>query len=70
MFLIWASTITLQIYIKYTNNFGGACGFMIIVIRNRHNKLNSIPGWDCISYSANTLGKSMNPTILPPAMGK
>ena len=24
----------------------------------------------CISHSVNTLGKSMNPTILPPAIGK
>ena len=25
---------------------------------------------DCISHSINTLGKGMNPNILPPAMGK
>ena len=25
---------------------------------------------DCISHSPNTLGKGMNPIILPPAMGK
>ena len=25
---------------------------------------------DCISYSTNTLGKGMNPIILPPARGK
>ena len=25
---------------------------------------------DCISHSTNTLGKCMNPIILPPAMGK
>ena len=25
---------------------------------------------DCISNSTNTLGKGMNPIILPPAMGK
>ena len=25
---------------------------------------------DCISHSTNTLGKGMNPSILPPAMGK
>ena len=25
---------------------------------------------DCISHSTNTLGKRMNPIILPPAMGK
>ena len=25
---------------------------------------------DCFSHSTNTLGKGMNPIILPPAMGK
>ena len=25
---------------------------------------------DCISHSTNTLGKGMNPNILPPAMGE
>ena len=25
---------------------------------------------ECISQSANTFGKAMNPIILPPAMGK
>ena len=25
---------------------------------------------DCISHNTNALGKGMNPTILPPAMGK
>ena len=25
---------------------------------------------DCISHSTKTLGKGMNPIILPPAMGK
>ena len=25
---------------------------------------------DCISHSTNTLGKDVNPIILPPAMGK
>ena len=25
---------------------------------------------DCISHRTNTLGKCMNPIILPPAMGK
>ena len=25
---------------------------------------------DCISHITNTLGKGMNPIILPPAMGK
>ena len=25
---------------------------------------------DCISHCTNTLGKGMNPTVLPPAMGR
>ena len=25
---------------------------------------------DCISHSTNNLGKDMNPTVLPPAVGK
>ena len=29
-----------------------------------------VPETDCISHSTNTLGKGMNPIILPPAMGK
>ena len=31
---------------------------------------NEITNNFCISHSANTLGKGMNPTILPPTMGK
>ena len=46
------------------------CGVMVIVIGNRHEDTSSNPGWDCISHSTNTLGKGMNPIILPPAMGK
>ena len=47
---------------------GGACGVMVIVIGNGHS---SNPGQtDCISHNTNTLGKGMNPIILPPAMGK
>ena len=29
-----------------------------------------LAGTDYISHSTNTLGKGMNPIILPPAMGK
>ena len=49
---------------------GGARGVMAIVIGNGHGDTSSNPGRDCISYSTNTLGKGMNPIILPPAMGK
>ena len=42
----------------------GARGVMVIVVGNGHDET------DCISHSANTLGKGMNPIILPPAMSK
>ena len=41
--------------------YGGARGVMVIVAGC---------GLDDISHSTNTLGKGMNPIILPPAMGK
>ena len=43
---------------------------MVIVLGNGHGNMSSNPGRDCISHSTNTLGKGMNPIILPPAMGK
>ena len=46
------------------------CGVMVIVIGNGHCDTSSNPGRDCISHNTNTLGKGMNPIILPPAMGK
>ena len=50
---------------------GGACGVIVIVIGNGHGDMSSNPGLaNCISHHTNTLGKGMNPIILPPAMGK
>ena len=44
---------------------------MVIVVGNGHGDTSSNPDEaDCISRSTNTLGKGMNPIILPPAMGK
>ena len=37
---------------------------------NGHGDTSAKPGSDCISHSANTLGKGINPIILPPALGK
>ena len=49
----------------------GARGVMVIVVRNGHGDMSSnLYETDCISHSTNTLGKGMNPIILPPAMGK
>ena len=44
-------------------DFGGARDVVVIAVGNEHDT-------DCISHSTNTLGKGMNPIILPPAMGK
>ena len=49
---------------------GGVRGVMVTVLGNGNDDQSSIPGRDCISHTANTLGKGMNPIILPPAMGK
>ena len=58
-------------YILLIYNFGGAYGVMVIVVGNGHGDTSSIlDETDCISHSTNTLGKGMNPIILPPAMGK
>ena len=46
--------------------YGGARGVMVIVAGIGHGDTSSNP----ISHSTNTLGKGMNPIILPPAMGK
>ena len=44
---------------------------MVIVVGNEHGDTSSNPDeTDSISHSTNTLGKAMNPIILPPAMGK
>ena len=44
---------------------------MVIVAGCGHDDTSSNPGRaDCISHSTNSLGKGMNPNILPAAMGK
>ena len=49
----------------------GAHGVVIIVVGNGHGqRVQILDETDCISHSTNTLGKGMNPIILPPAMGK
>ena len=50
---------------------GGARGVMVIFVENGHGDVNSnLDEIYCISHSTNTLGKGMNPVILPSAMGK
>ena len=44
---------------------------MVIVVGNGHvTRVQILDKTDCISHSTNTLGKGMNPIILPPPMGK
>ena len=43
---------------------------MVINIGNGFSKPKSNPGWVCISLHGHNLGKSMNPSVLLPAMGK
>ena len=48
---------------------GGACGVMVISSKEIDTATKFSPGQNvCISYSANTLGKSINLTILLPAI--
>ena len=47
---------------------GGARGVMGIVAGN--GQVQILDEADCISHSTNTLGKGMNPIILPSAIGK
>ena len=47
---------------------GGARGVMVIV--DTATRVQILAATDCISHSTNTLGKGMNPVILPPAMVK
>ena len=47
----------------------GARGVVVNLAGNGHGDTSSNPGRDCL-HSTDTLGKGMNPIILPPAMGK
>ena len=49
---------------------GGARGVMAIVVMDTATRVQILDEIDCISHSTNTLGKGMNPIVLPPAMGK
>ena len=46
---------------------GGARGVMEM---DTATQIQILDETNCISHSTNTLGKGMNPIILPPAMGK
>ena len=57
------------IYIHTSNHNRDICGIMVTIIENGHGDSSPNPGWNC-SYNADTLGKGINPTILPLAIGK
>ena len=44
--------------------------WMLIDQRKEMTQVQILDETDCISQSTNTLGKGMNPIIIPPAMGK
>ena len=47
----------------------GLRGVMVTLIRNGHsNTCSNLVKAGCISHSADTFRKDMNPTLLPPAM--
>ena len=59
-------------YNYFVIKLGSARGVMVIVVGNGHADT-SFKSWTrltAISHSTNTLGKGMNPIILPPGMGK
>ena len=56
---------------EYILFFGGARGVMVIVVEmDSVIRVKILDETTCISHSTNSLGKGMNPIILPPAMGK
>ena len=58
--------VTVSLTACYSSN-----GVMVIVVGNEHAiQVQFQDEADYISHSTNTLGKGMNPIILPPAMGK
>ena len=63
---LWPHSFILQVYghIQPSKLFGGNCGIMGNAIRN------GCINQSRISYITNTLGKGMNPNILPPSIGK
>ena len=57
----------LSITFKYI--YGGARGVVVYAVGNERGDTSSNPGRDRL-HCTNTLGKGMNPIIVPPAMGK
>ena len=56
-------------YIKYICIFR-RCPWCNGYHRRKWTRVQNLDETDCISHSTSTLGKGMNPIILPPTMGK
>ena len=61
--------INIEAY-KDISFLGDARGVMVIVVGIGHGDTSSNPGLIEFPIALMTLGKGMNPIILPPAMGK
>ena len=72
--LIYVLSIVVHIPSTFCPTLGyhqGRCPWCNGYRRRNWTRRHEFKSWtDCISHSTNTLGKGMNPIILPPAMGK
>ena len=60
-------------YVWYTHQYIYIYIYTSVIVNvsgNRLGELGSDPERDCVSHWANSLGKNMNPGILPPATSK
>ena len=63
--------VLFHLIINYRLCHGGARGVMVSSYEmDTVTWVQILDETDCISHSTNTLGKGMNPIILPPVMGK
>ena len=61
----WSFTLSRPSELETHNQMQFTLDTYLIMLSVKQGSIN-----DCISHSTNTLGKGMNPIILPPAMGK
>ena len=72
------SYILVFFYLLFCIKIGGARGVLEVPVvywlssleMDMVTRVQTLDEIDCISHCTNTLGKGMNPIILPPAMGK
>ena len=67
----WLSCMNRASVFEWHKKFKRRCPWCNGYRRRNWTRRHEFKSWtDCISHSTNTLGKGMNPIILPPAMGK